>query len=312
MKIAMIGAGGVGGYYGGLLAQQGEQVTFLARGAHLQALQERGLQVKSIHGDFNLHPVRAVSSLSAAGPQDLVVFCVKTYDTARLAQEILPVLGDETMVLSLQNGIDAAEQIGAVVGMPRMLAGATWISSAIQAPGLIQQVSQFRRVVLGELDGSFSPRLQAVYRVFEKTGITLELSQDIRKVLWTKFVFISAVSSLGSLTRLALGDYRAVPETRAIMAGLMGEVEAIARAAGIGLEADVVEKTLAFIDQAAAGLRGSMQNDIQAGRRTELESMIGVIGRMGRRLSVPTPVADLVYAALLPVDLKAQGIGDRD
>lgn len=307
MKIVIIGTGGVGGYYGGLLAQQGEEVVFLARGAHLQAIQQHGLQIKSIHGDVTIQPAQATDHLEGLGAVDLVVFCVKTYDTAALAQAIRPVVGQQTTVVSLQNGIDAAEQIGAVVGMPHMLGGVTWISSAVEAPGVIRQVSQFRRVVLGELDGSLTPRLQAIFEAFQRTGITVEISQAIRKVLWTKFVFISSVSALGSLTRLALGEYRAVPETRALMRQLMGEVEAVARAQGVALDEDVVDKSLAFIDAAAPGIKGSMQVDVDAGRRTELECMLGVIARQGRQLGIPTPVADMAYAALLPVDLKATG-----
>ena len=305
MKIAIIGTGGVGGYYGGLLAQQGEEVTFLARGAHLQAIRQHGLRIESIHGDVTIAPARATDQLAQIGPVDLALFCVKTYATEQLAAELAPLLASSTVVLSLQNGVDAAERIGKLVGMEHMLAGATWISSAVEAPGVIRQVSQFRRIVLGELDGSLTPRLQAVYQALHKTGITVETSTDIAKVLWTKFIFISAASSLGSLTRLALGDYRAVPETRSLAIQLMREVEAVARAQGVALEPDVVEKSLDFIDQAAPTIKASMQNDIAAGRRTEIEAMIGLIGRKGRAAGIPTPAADMIYAALLPIELKA-------
>ena len=307
MKIAIIGTGGVGGYYGALLAQQGEDVTFVARGAHLQAIRQNGLEIKSIHGDVTIFPAKATDRLAQIGPVDLVLFCVKAYDTAQFAAETAPLLGEDTTVVSLQNGVEAAEQIGQFVGMPRMLGGATWISSAIESPGVIRQVSQFRRVVLGELDGSMTPRLQAVFQAFDKTGITVEATQDIARVLWTKFIFISAASSLGSLTRLPLGDYRTVPETRSLVIQLMGEVESVARAQGVALAPDVVEKSLDFIDQAAPTIRASMQNDIAAGRRSEIEAMIGVIGRKGRAAGVATPVADMVYAALLPIEVKARG-----
>ena len=210
--------------------------------------------------------------------------------------------------MSLQNGVDAAEQIGAVIGIDHLIGSATWISSAVEAPGVIKQVSQFRRVVLGELDGSITPRLQKLYKAWQETGITAELSENILKILWTKFVFISAVSGFGSLVRLPLGDYRAVHEARFFIASLMYEVEAIARAQGIMLDADVVEKSLAFIDNAAPQIRPSMQLDVEAGRRSEIESIIGVIPQKGRIFGVPTPVADLVYAALLPIELKARGV----
>jgi 2-dehydropantoate 2-reductase len=306
MKIAIMGTGGVGGYYGGLLAQQAHAVTFIARGSHLHAIQSNGLQVKSLHGDFLVKPANAASDLTRIGPVDLVLFCTKTYNTEQAAQKIIPVIGPDTTVLSLQNGVDAAERIGAVIGMQHMIGGATWISSAVESPGVIKQVSQFRRVVMGELDGKLTPRLRSIHQALEETGITVEISENILKVLWTKFVFISAASSLGSLTRLPMGDYRSVTETRAMLTRLMGEVEAVARAHGVALDENVVQQSLAFMDNAAPHIKASMQLDVDSGRRSEIESMVGVIGRKGREVGVPTPVADFVYAALLPVDLKAQ------
>jgi 2-dehydropantoate 2-reductase len=160
--------------------------------------------------------------------------------------------------------------------------------------------------VLGELDGQVTSRVKAIHKAFEDTGITAELSENILKVLWTKFVFISAASSLGSLTRLPMGDYRAIPETRTMIVGLMKEVESIARAQGVELDEDVVQKSLDFMDNAAPHIKASMQLDVEAGRRTELESMVGVIGRKGREIDLPTPVADIIYASLLPIELKAQ------
>jgi 2-dehydropantoate 2-reductase len=306
MKIAIIGTGGVGGYYGGLLAQKGHAVTFIARGAHLQAIQTNGLQVKSIHGDFLVKPADATDDPAQVGPVDLVLFCTKTYHTDQAARDIKPLIAADTTVLSLQNGIDAAERIGAVIGMQHMLGGATWISSAIESPGVIKQVSQFRRVVLGELDGRLTRRVGEIHKALLETGITAELSENILKILWTKFVFISAASGLGSLTRLPMGDYRSIPETRRMLTSLMQEVAAVARGQGVILDGDVVDQSLAFMDNAAAHIKASMQLDVAAGRRSEIESMVGVIGRKGREAGVPTPVADFVYAALLPVDLKAQ------
>ncbi len=306
MKIAIMGSGGVGGYYGGLLARAGHDVTFIARGAHLAAIRAHGLQVQSVHGDFTIAPAQATDDPAAVGPVDLVLVTVKTTATDEAARAIVPLVGPETVVLSLQNGIDAAERIGAVVGMAHMLGGATWVSSAIAAPGVIRQVSQFRRIALGELDGRITPRAQAVYEALQSTGAAVELTDNIRRVLWTKFVFIAALSGVGAVTRLPVGDYRHVPETRELLVRLMREVEAIARASGIPLDADVVEQTLAFIDNAAPTIMASMQLDVAAGRPSELESMIGIIGRKGRELGVPTPTADMVYAALLPGELQAR------
>jgi len=306
MKIAVMGSGGVGGYYGALLAHAGYDVTFIARGAHLQAIRTTGLQVKSVHGDFTIAPAKATDASAELGPVELILVCVKTTDTEQAAEAIKPMVGPGTTVMSLQNGIDAAERIGAVVGMEHMLGGSTWISSAIEAPGVIRQVSQFRRIVLGEFDGQVTPRAQAVFDALGRTGATVELSDNILKVLWTKFVFIASISGVGSLTRLEIGDYRAVPETRAFLVALMREVEAVARASGVRLDADVVEATLAFVDNAAPSIKPSMQRDVEAGRRSELDSMIGVIVRKGRDLGVATPLAEMVYSTLLPVELKSR------
>lgn len=306
MKIIIMGTGGVGAYYGGLLAQQGNDVTFIARGAHLQAIREKGLQVKSIFGDFTVSPAQATNNPAEVKDADLILFCVKTYHTDEAVDAIRPAIGPRTTALSLQNGVDAPERIGKVVGLEHVLGGATWLSSAIEAPGVVRQVSQFRRVVFGELDGRISERIQSIHEVLKNTGITVEMSENILKILWTKFVFISSASSFGSLTRLPMGDYRSAPGTREMIASLMREVEALARAQGIALDADVVQKSLEFMDNAAPHIKASMQLDVEGGRRTELESMVGVIGRKGRELGVPTPVADFVYASLLPIELKAR------
>jgi 2-dehydropantoate 2-reductase len=306
MKILIMGTGGVGGYYGGLLAQQGNEVTFISRGAHLYAIRHEGLKVKSVHGDFMIMPAEATDDPVNVGPVDLVLFCVKTYNTDEAAEAIRPTMGPQTVVISLQNGIDAAERIGKVVGMEHVLGGVTWLSSAVETPGVIRQVSQFRRIVFGELGGGRSERAQSIYEVLNPTGITVEVSEDIQKVLWTKLVFIAAVSSIGSLTRMPMGDYRSVPETRDLLTRLMREVEAVARARGVNLDEDVVQNWLNFIDDAAPTIKPSMQLDVETHRRTELESMVGVVGRKGRETGVPTPLVDFVYATLLPVELKAR------
>jgi len=282
MKIAIVGTGGLGGYYGGLLARAGHEVTFLARGSHLDALRQKGLQVKSVHGDFSVVPAAATDRPEEIGPVGLVLVCVKT------------------------PALDAADRLGAAVGLEHVLGAVTWIAANIEAPGVIRQSSTFRRIVLGELDGRITPRVQRTVATLQATGITVEPTDNIRKVLWTKFVFIAGFSGLGALTRLEAGDYRAVPETRALMTSLMREVEALARAAGVGLDRDVLDQALAIIDGAAPGMKPSMQRDVEAGRPSELESMIGVVTRKGRELGVPTPTADMVYAALLPGEIKAQ------
>jgi len=305
MKIAIMGSGGVGGYYGGLLAKAGQELTFIARGAHLQAIRDKGLHVKSVHGDFTVSPVKATDRPGEIGAVDLVLVATKTYHTEEAAQAIKPLIGDNTVVISLQNGIDAAERIGSAVGMERMLGGATWLSAAIEAPGRIGQYSQFRRIALGELDGRITPRAQAVASAFATTPAVVELVPNIRQMLWTKFVFISAISALGGLTRVSMGEYRHVPEAREVLAQAMAEVSAVAQACGVALDADIVAKTLSFIDAAAPDMRPSMQRDLEAGRMSELESLIGVVVRLGRERGVPTPMMRLAYALLKPAHLKA-------
>ena len=306
MKVAIMATGGVGGYYGGLLAQTGQDVTFIARGAHLQAIREKGLHIKSVHGDFQIVPAKATDNPSEVGPVDMILFVTKTHQTDEAAELIKPMVGRDTVIISLQNGIDAADRIGAVVGMEHMLGGATWLSAAIEAPGVIGQYSQFRRIVLGEFNGRTTPRLNMIYSTLQSTGATVEVSDNILKVLWTKFVFIAPVMAMGSLTRVTFGEYRSVPEARAVLTEAIGEVAAVAKARGVALDTDVVEKTLAFIDSSAPGIKPSMQRDVESGKPSELESMIGVVVRMGAEKNVPTPVMRFAYAMLKPGELKAQ------
>jgi len=305
MHIAIMGSGGVGGYYGGLLAAAGQEVTFIARGAHLEAISDKGLQIKSVHGDFTVSPVKATDHPGEIGPVDLVILATKTYHTDEAAQAIKPLIGTNTVVISLQNGIDAADRIGSAVGMEHMLGGATWLSAGLEAPGRIGQYSQFRRIALGELDGRITPRAQAIASVLATTSAVIELVPNIQQVLWTKFVFIAALSALGGLARVAIGEYRQVPEAREVLAEAMAEVVSVARANGVSLDADIIGKTLAFIDASAPDIRPSMQRDLEAGRKSELESLIGVVVRLGREYRVPTPVMRLAYALLKPAHLKA-------
>lgn len=264
------------------------------------------MKVKSIHGDFRVSPASATDEPINVGPADLILFCVKTYHTDDAAQAIRPAVGRHTVVLSLQNGIDAADRIGKVVGAEHVIGGAAWLSSTVEAPGVIRQISQFRWTVFGEMGGGRSQRIQSVFEALNSTDVTVEISDNIQKVLWTRFVFISAVSSIGSLARLSIGDYHTVPATRELLTGIMRELEALAHAQDIRLDPDVVQKTLEFLDKAAPHIKPSMQLDVEAGNRTELESMVGVIGRKGRELGIATAVADFVYGSLLPVELKAR------
>jgi 2-dehydropantoate 2-reductase len=306
MKIAIMGTGGVGGYYGGLLAQAGHDVTFIARGAHLAAIRTKGLEIKSVHGDFQISPASATDKPGEIGLVDLVLFATKTYHTEEAAQLIKPMIGHDTIIISLQNGVDAAERIGPVVGIEHLLGGATWLSAAIEGPGVIGQYSQFRRIAAGEFDGRITARAQAVCDVLKSTGATVELVENIAQILWTKFVFISAISALGTLTRVTMGEYRGVREARAVLAEAIEEVVAVSEAMGVKLDPDVVDNTLRFIDESAPMIKPSMQRDIEAGRMSELESMIGIVVRLGAKLEMATPFMRLAYAVLKPGEIKAR------
>lgn len=306
MRIAIMAAGGVGGYYGALLAHQGHDVLFFARGAHRAAMLASGCQIRSVHGDLLVSPVQLVDDPHGLGHVDWILFAVKTPDTEAAARTVLPLVGPHTTVTSFQNGIDAADRIASVIGPHHSLGAATWISSYIESPGVIRQVSPFRRVTLGEFDGTVTPRAKAIADVLSAAGVDATLTEDIRRVLWTKFMFISAISGVGALTRLPVGDYRHVPQSRTLLRSLMEEVRAVAQADGVVLAPGVVKDTLALVDGSPADIKASLQRDVEAGRPSELESVIGVLVERGRTLGVPTPTAVFVYASLLPAELTAQ------
>ena len=300
MRIAVMGAGGVGGYFGGLLAHAGHDVTFIARGAHLRALQEHGLHVASVHGDFVIAPAQATDEPAAVGPVDAVLFATKTYQLEQAATAMRPLVGPKTTVLPLQNGIDATDRTIAVLGAGPVLGGLCYVGSMISAPGHIKQMSQFRRVIVGELAGGVSPRVDALVAALTGAGAQAEVTGDIHKALWTKFIFIAPFSAVSSVARVPAGQLMGCPETRALLEAAMLEVEAVARAADVALDAGVVAQTMAFCANMAPGQTASMQRDILDGKPSELESMIGVMVRLGAELGVPVPIFRFCYGALLP------------
>lgn len=307
MRIAIMGSGGVGGYFGGLLARAGHDVTFIARSAHLHAIRQHGLAVESVHGDFVISPAQATDDPATVGPVDLVLFATKTYQIEEAAQAMRPLIGPATAVLPLHNGIDAAERTRAVLGPGPVLGGLCYVGSMISAPGHIKQISQFRRVIAGELDGRISPRVEAVVAALAQAGAQAEATDDIQKARWTKFIFIAPFSAVGAVARVPAGEIVRCPETHALLEAAMLEVEAVARAAGVTLDADIVPKTMAFCNAMAPGQTASMQRDIMEGKPSELESLIGIMVRLGASLGVPTPIFRFCYAALLPQERKAQG-----
>lgn len=310
MKWLVMGAGGVGGYFGGRLAQAGHEVWLVARGPHHEALARRGLRVSSILGDFEVAPAGVVEDASDAGRADAVLFAVKSWQTETAARALAPAVGPETAVLSLQNGATAAEEIGAVVGMGAMLGGVCRIMTYLSAPGQVTHAGVEPAVVLGELDGSASARAQAVADAFASCrGVSVELSDDIQREIWTKFLFISAMSGVGAVSRVPAGRLRTTPETRRLLEAAMREVEAVARARGVALAADVVEATLRFVDGLPEEATASMQRDVMEGRRSELEAQTGAVVLLGRECGVATPVNEFLYAALAPQEAQAREHG---
>jgi 2-dehydropantoate 2-reductase len=299
MRLVVLGAGGVGGYFGARLARGGEAVTFVARGAHLEAIRRGGLRVRStLEGEYTV-AVTAVEEVTGLPPADAVLVCVKSFDTEAALARVRPVVGPETAVLSLQNGVDNAERIDAVLGPGHAVGGAAYVFAAIEAPGVIAH--RFAgRVVLGELDGPPRPRAERLRDAFAGAGVPVELSADIRRVLWEKYLLICAQAGLTALTRCPSGVLRAVPETWRLYRVILEELAALARAAGLALPADTVERIMTIAAGLAPETASSLQHDLLAGNRLELEGLHGHAVGLAARLGVPLPTVFAVYALLKP------------
>ena len=299
-RFAVMGAGGVGGYFGGRLAAAGADVAFIARGAHLAAMRERGLAILSPLGDATVNPVTASDDPAALGPADFVLFTVKIYDTDAAARAIAPLIGPETAVVPFQNGIDARERLSPFIAPERLMGGVAYIPSVIERPGVIRHGDTIARLAIGEFDRAVSPRAEALRAAFERAGVDCEITGDIEAALWAKFVTLAALSAVTCLTRLAVGPIRAEPATLALLADAMREVEAVARARGVALAADVVDRALDFINRAAPGFKTSMLHDLERGNRLEVEGLSGAVVRIGDEMGVDTPVHRTALAALMP------------
>ncbi len=304
-----MGTGGLGGYFGGLLQRAGEKVTFVARGgsAHLRALQSGGLQIKSPDGDFAL-PVRAAGNAGEAGPVDLVLFAVKTYDFATAAEAIRPAVGPDTAILCLQNGVETEDRLGEMYGHERILGGVTYVSAVIEAPGVISHTGPTGDIIFGEMDGRTTPRIRAIEAVLARAGVRTDASGEIRRRLWEKFVFICGNAGMTASTRAPVGEVLAHAESRAMYRGLMEEAAAVGTAKGIPLEG-VVDRQMGVAERLVQGsgfhTRSSLYNDLAAGRRMELDALCGAVVRMGRECGVPTPLNFSVVAVLRPHERKA-------
>jgi len=300
MRVAVMGAGGTGGFFGGLLARAGEDVTFIARGPHLDAIRARGLRVKSrLAGDFTV-TARATDDPRTLGPVDLILFCVKSYSTAEAVEQIRSLVGPQTVILSVQNGIDNEDRIAEVVGPKPVLGGVAHVSSVIESPGVIAQVAGPGRIIFGELAGGVSARAERLLETFHRAGIASEVHPNVRVALWEKFIFICGVSGMTALTRLPIGPILATAETCDMLLGTMTEVQAVARAEGVGVGPGAAGQALAFARGFEPSARGSLYYDLAAGRRLELETLNGTVVRLGRNRAVATPMNRAIYAALKP------------
>lgn len=309
MRIAVFGTGGVGGYFGGKLAQAGEDVVFIARGEHLKAIRQNGLRVDSVLGDFIVRPASATDSPAEAGAVDVVLVATKAWQVAEAAGAMKPLIGPQTAVVPLGNGIEHLDQLEKAVGREHLLGGLTRISAFIAGPGHIRHVGIQPYIAFGELDHRASERAAALRDAFARIPeIKVELPADIHLAMWEKFVFIAAVSGVGAVTRRPMGVYRSVPETRAMLSAALEEVVAVGRAQGVALAPDTAQRILATnIDSAAPGVIASMQKDIMEGKPSELEAQTGAVIRLGRAGGVPTPTHAFLYASLLPMELQARG-----
>ena len=304
MRIGIMGSGGVGGYFGGLLARAGLDVTFIARGPHLEAMRASGLRVKSVVGDFQI-AVQATDNPAGVGPLDLILFCVKGYDTERSALQMRPMVGRDTAVVCLQNGVDNEDTLDAVLGSGQVLGGVVHILSTVSAPGVISQTSGPRTLKFGEMDGRTSPRAEGILKVLKGAGVLATLSPQIQVDLWEKFLFICAHGGVTALTRLTLGEILACPETASLYRGVMEEVAAVAQAKRICLADDIVERTMTLARGFHADTRSSLAYDLAQGNRLEVETLVGAVVRYGRELGVPIPLAFAIYACLKPYHDKA-------
>jgi 2-dehydropantoate 2-reductase len=308
MRIAVFGAGAVGGYFGGRLAQAGLDVSFIARGEHLQAIKNYGLRIESICGDFSVLPIAATDDPATVGKVDVVLLGVKAWQVQEAARTMQPMLGSHTYVVSLQNGVDAPTVIADVIGPKRTVGGLCKLICLITRPGCILHSGAEPYITFGELDNIPSERTEMLLQAFSKaTGLTAEISSNIWTDIWKKFIFITPLSGLGSITRAPVGVFRQLPETRQMLLESIKEVFRVAMAHNIEVPEMIVEETMEFIDALPEEGTASMQRDIIDGRSSELNEQNGAVVRLGRVVGVKTPINAFIFHSLLPLEMRARG-----
>ena len=308
MRIAIFGTGGAGGYFGGRLAQAGEEVVFIARGEHMRALQTHGLRVDSVKGDFIVQSVQASDDPSQVGIVDMILVGVKAWQVPEAAWAMRPLVGLETFVVPLQNGVDAPTELAAVLSAEHVLAGLCRIISFVAGPGHIRHVGGEPYIAFGELDNHPSERAEKLRQAFVRAqGVMVEIPADILAAMWQKFLLIASWSGVGAVTRAPIGVLRTLPETRRMLEQAMQEILSVALARNIALSQEAISHSMAFIDGLPPAGTASMQRDIMEGRPSELASQNGAVVRLGQEVGVATPLHAFIYHSLLPLELRARG-----
>lgn len=308
MRIAVIGAGAVGGYFGGRLAQAGEDVWFLARGRTLAAMSEHGLRIDSINGDFVLPRVQVTDQASKAGPVDVVLVCVKAGQICELGPILKPLVGPETMVVPLENGVEAVDELSQFAGYDRVVVGLCGVMSTIVEPGHIRHFGLEPFIAFGERDNSITPRIERLKAALSKaTALKAVVPADIHVRLWLKFLFITAFGGVGTVCRAPAGVVRQTPATREMLCRAIAEINEVAKSTGVKMPDSSVDDTLGVVDAMPPKGTTSMQRDILEGRPSELDALCGAVVRIAQRQGVDVPVNAAIYGALLPSELRARG-----
>jgi len=307
MRIAVVGTGGVGGGFGAALAKAGADVTFIARGAHLAAMKKEGLKVQGGRGETHLVPTRATDNPADIGKVDVVLFCVKLWDVESAGAQIKPLIGPDTAVIPLQNGIDAAERLIPILGRSAVMGGVAQISASIVAPGVILQVGTFMRMIFGELDGKRSQRAEDFLALCLKAGFQATLSEAIITELWMKFILLATNAGMTALSRQPMGPLRDDPDIRPYFVSACQETANVGRARGIALPADAIEKVLELVGHMPPNMKASMALDLDRGNRLELPWLSGKVAELGRALGVRTPTHSMIYAMLKPYVMGKKG-----
>ena len=308
MRIGVMATGAVGGYFGARLCAAGHEVAFVARGEALEAIRAHGLKVESVLGDVHIAKPMVTDDPAAIGPVDIVLFAVKLWDVEAAAEQSRPLVGPETRVIPLQNGIDSSERLAPILGAEQVAAGCAFISATLSAPGVVKHASPFARMRIGRLDDKPDARLQAFERAAAAAGIDIAIPENMERERWEKFVFLVGLSGATASMRKPIGPIRSDPNARAFFHGLMQEVVAVALAKGVPIAPDFADERLKFADSAMPGFKASMLHDLERGNRLEVDWLAGRVAQLGRALGVPTPKNDAVYAMLKLHRLAARGL----